>query len=843
MFKRLPSRWVLALIAAVLLTLAALAAGLVGDLPAPTPEALRPIRPSTLIVDRNGRLLYEVIGEHGKQTPLTFEQIPAACWQATVSVEDGRFFQHPGVDFLAIARSAWLNLRSGQVLSGASTLTQQLARNTLLTADERYEQSLRRKLREAWLAWRIEQRYSKQEILALYLNQVYFGNFAYGLEAAAEAYFGKPAQELDLAECSLLAGLLQNPSLYNPLQDLDAARWRQATVLSLMVWNGYIGRQDAELALAETLHFAATPFPIEAPHFVSFVEGQLATLLGPEQLRQGGLRVFTTLDLSWQHEAEQIVQHHLQRLRDEPDAPADRRIDNAALVSLDPATGAILTMVGSPDYFDAAIDGAVNAAVALRQPGSAIKPFTYAAAMDPARSAAAGRQPLTAASVIADVRTVFTTAEGEPYVPENYDRQWHGPVSVRTALASSYNTPAVKVLSSIGVEALLDQARRLGITTFRPDRLAAAQVLNTDQAHPSSAYGLALTLGGGEVSLVELTGAYAAYANGGRRVEPYAVERVEDSAGNLLFQADHSRSQDAAHQALDPRVAFLITDILADNDARAPSFGRNSVLRLDRPAAVKTGTTTDWRDNWTIGYTPQVVTGVWVGNADNTPMLGISGVTGAGPIWHDFMLAVHQGLPVQRFRPPEGIVRTEVCIDSGLLPTDWCTRRRSELFVAGTEPTQFDTVNQPPTADACADGHTGDCLARQDVRAYPPELHEWASDRGLPAALAAAQPPAGSTQDVSAAFTFTSPDPNGVFRLSPALPADAQQLRLAGQVLSGEPVAAVTFLVDGQPVAEVTHGPYEAWWPLQRGRHQIGAVVQAASGRTIAVEPLWVEVR
>ncbi len=840
-----------------------------GGLPAPTRKALSPVRPSTLIYDRNGRLLYQAITGEGTQTPLSFEQIPAACWQATVAVEDSRFFQHPGVDPLAIARAAWQNWRGGTVISGASTLTQQLAKNTLLAPEERYEQTLRRKLREAWLAVQIELRFSKNDILALYLNQVYYGNFAYGLEAASQAYFDKSARELDLSECSLLAGLLQSPGVYNPLQDLEAARWRQATVLGAMVQNGFIARQDAELAHAEKLQFAATPFPIEAPHFVSYVEGQLERLLGTDIVSQGGLRVTTTLDLDWNRQAEAIVRRRLEQVQTDPDAPHGRRIENAAVVAIDPHTGAIRTMVGSPDYFDASIAGAMNGAVALRQPGSAIKPITYAAAMDPKAATAAGRSPLTAASVIADVRQAFLTAEGEPYVPQNYDMAWHGPVSARTALASSYNVPAVKVLDSIGIDALIDQAQKQGINSFRP----------------GERYGLALTLGGGEVSLVELTAAYAAFANGGYRIQPYAVERVEDAEGNVLFQAPTPQSRNPAipqFQAIDPRVAFLITDILSDDTARAPSFGRGSMLKLSRPAAVKTGTTTDWRDNWTVGYTPDLATGVWVGNADNTPMLGVSGVTGAGPIWHDVMEMAHKTLPVRSFQQPAGLIRVEVCADSGLLPTQWCTRRRSELFIAGTEPTEFDTVYQPVVVDTCNGGLAGSntpetCRAQRVQRVYPPELQEWARSNGT-AGLAGyattgdlgagggeqiafqngapapagsensqteadhAQQPAGSAIAIgNPDLVLTSPDPNSVYQLAEGLPQDQQRLRIAARPGS-DGISQVTFLVNDQPVGQASQPPFETWWQLQRGTFSIRAVAQDRSGRSVETGPVWIEV-
>ena len=882
-----------ALLALLILAVAGLIAGraLFADLPAPSLANLNASRPSTLITDRNGRLLYESIGDASKNVPLSFDQIPAACWQATVAVEDSRFFHHPGVDVLAIGRAAWLNWRDGGIVSGASTLTQQLARNTLMSEDERFEQSLRRKLREAWLAVQIELRYTKSEILALYLNQVYYGNFATGLEAAAQSYFGKHAAELDLSECSMLAGLLQNQVAYNPLNHPEAARLRQSTVLGLMVVNGYIDRRDAELALAEQLQFAASPFTVEAPHFVSYVEAQLDRLLGVDAVASGGLRVTTTLDLNWQNQAERTARWHLQRLAEEPGAPAGRRIENAAVVALDPQTGAIRTMVGSPDYFDASIQGAMNGALALRQPGSAIKPITYALAMDPATAAAAGRQPLTAATVINDVRTAFLTAEDEPYVPENYDRTWHGPVSARVALASSYNLPAVKVLQSVGIGGLINQARRQGITSFRP----ASQ----DDPNP---YGLALTLGGGEVSLLELTSAYASFANGGLFVEPYAIERIADKNGKILFQANQpicvgagspcpspttcvgagspcpppptatcvgagspcppppsattctGAGQpcpyiNAGTRVLDERVAYLITDILSDDDARAPSFGHNSVLKLNRPAAVKTGTTTDWRDNWTVGYTPDLVAGVWVGNADNSPMLGISGVTGAGPIWHDFMQMATGDAPATAFHQPPGMARTDICIDSGLLPTEWCQRRRSELFIAGTQPTEFDTVYQPVEFDACRGGPVSaasdpQCIKQRVVRVYPPELRDWARANGIeqPDVAVAAQPDAiaQAVGRPASALTLVSPDPNSEFQWVDGLSADVQQIRLAARP-SGQP-AKVSFLVDGEEVALATSAPYETWWTLQPGAHSISAQSVDADGAVAVSDEIWIDV-
>ena len=568
------NRWRFILPAAALLV-GALAAGLALFTGTPVPQ--RPAgetrAASILITDRTGRTLYEAIDPNGsKQMPVPLAEIPLACRNATIATEDSRFYAHPGVDLLGIARALWQNWRTGEAIAGTSTLTQQLARNLYLPEAERAERTLRRKLREAWLAWRLERTHSKDELLALYLNTTYYGHFATGIEAAAQAYFGVHARELDLAQCALLAGLPQAPTAYNPIENPEAAQRRQAVVLGLMARHGAITPAQAEEAGGERLAFAATPFPIEAPHFVMWVQSQLETLLGADRVRGGGLRVTTTLDLDWQRQAEAIVARRLAQLRPcaagfslaegcDADADPARRVENAALIALDPHTGAVLALVGSPDYFDPAISGAVNAALAQRQPGSAIKPLTYAAALDPERAREAGEAPLTAATIIPDLRAAFLTAEGEPYVPNNYDRRYHGPVTVRTALANSYNIPAVRTLDAIGVDALIEQAARLGIPW---DREARGWRLGTrdpglgtrdlgpavggerqqsegenarplDEQHPAARFGLSLTLGGGEVRLLDLTAAYAAFANGGQRVAPYAITRVETLEGETVW--------------------------------------------------------------------------------------------------------------------------------------------------------------------------------------------------------------------------------------------------------------------------------------------------------------------
>ncbi|MFC1976259.1 transglycosylase domain-containing protein, partial [Chloroflexota bacterium] len=470
------------------------------DLPHPNELYQHTTAPSTKIYDRHGTLLYEITDPHqGLHTPLTLDEIPQACVEATIATEDASFYRNPGVDAWAIVRALYINLEGGEVLSGGSTITQQLARNLLLSPQERVEISLTRKLREAILAWRLARTYSKDEILALYLNETYYGNLAYGLEAASRTYFGKHAAELDLAECAVLAGLPQSPANYNPLENPDAASARQNVVLDLMVKHGFIITDEADSARREKLGFAAIPFPIEAPHFVMFVRGELERHYGLEAIYRQGLQVHTTLDLNMQNTARRIARYRLAELAEQKDGVPPRNVRNAAVVVLDPATGEILTMLGSPNYFDSRIDGAVNVTMATRQPGSSIKPITYAAAFDPKVAAAHSYQPLTPASMMVDVRTAFVTQEGQPYVPENYDRTWRGPVLLRQSLASSYNLIAVKVLDYVGLDTMIDLARRMGITTF-----------------DNKNFGLALTLGGGEVRLVELTAAYAALANGGR---------------------------------------------------------------------------------------------------------------------------------------------------------------------------------------------------------------------------------------------------------------------------------------------------------------------------------------
>ncbi|MGD8516399.1 MAG: penicillin-binding protein 1C [Anaerolineae bacterium] len=795
--------------------------------------------PSNKVYDRHGQLLFEMPPPHGgRHSPVPLSEIPSALRTATIATEDATFYDNPGVDAGAILRAVWINLRGGEVISGGSTITQQLARNLLMSPEERYERTLTRKLREAILAWRIARHYSKDEILELYLNEIYFGNMAYGVEAAAQTYFGKPVRDLDLAESALLAGLPQAPVYYNPLENLERASARQAVVLDLMVRHGYLTAEEASVAKAEKLHFASAPLDIHAPHFVMYVRGQLEQELGLERLEQGGLQIHTTLDLDLNETARDIVRYRLARLAECNGQPANcppggHNVRNAALVAIDPQSGEILAMLGSPDYFSARIDGAVNGVTALRQPGSAIKPLTYAAAFE--------QGAFTPATMMVDLRTSFVTKEGASYVPLNYDLQFRGPVRLREALASSYNLIAVKVLDAIGIQSMTGLARQLGITTFDdPDRL-----------------GLAVTLGGGEVRLLEMTAAFAALANGGLAIQPVAITRVEDGQGHLLLTSPSSGTDTAQlrRRVLDERVAYLITDILSDDVARTPSFGQGSALDLGRPAAVKTGTTTDFRDNWTVGYTPDLVVGVWAGNADNEPMHHISGVTGAAPIWHDVMEAALRGRPARAFVRPEGLVEVEVCALSGLLPHHDCPHKVTELFLQGTEPTQVCDLHQRIALDrATGLRATGDTPPERIVeKVYtilPPEAREWARELGIPE-----PPPAVPEQNPQATrlaaadgstatmFILRQPDAGAVYRLDPELPRDAQRIEIWAQAGPDLSLHQVTLQVDGQPIARLGVPPYKALWPLEPGKHTFSALGVAAGGQQVESDAVWIEVQ
>ena len=617
-------RWRLAL-AAGLLAVAMLLTGCaapkqLGERPAPTaqeaaeiylqryqPGPLPRIFETTRITDRRGALLAE-LWEEGRRTWLPLNQISPHLIDATIATEDATFYINLGIDPARIAGAALQNAQQGGVVSGASTITMQLARNLFLGPDDRYSQNMDRKMLEAGLAQELTTLFSKDELLEMYLNLLNYGHLAYGPEAASQVYFGKSAADLTLAEATLLAGIPQQPANLDPLKDFDAARARQRVVLDLMVRHGKLSPAQADEAYAQPLTFNPQPDRriAAAPHFVHYVSDQAQALLGEQALPRSGWQITTTLDLPMQTLAQERLAAKVAELQPQ------FNLSNAALTALRPGNGEILAMVGSADFADAAIDGQVNVAISPRQPGSAIKPMLYAAAFED--------NLISPASVLWDLPVTYTVSAGEAYIPANYDGQFHGPVTARSALANSYNIPAVKLLDAVTVARMLENAQAMGLKSLVRDQ---------------GWYGLSLTLGGGEVTLLDLTTAFATLANAGAYVEPTPFLALADGLGRPL-----QPPQQAISQAISPAAAWQVTDILADNTARTPAFGANNPLRLSQPAAAKTGTTNDWRDNWTVGFTRYLVTGVWAGNSDGQPMRNTSGLTGAAPIWNDFMQAV-----------------------------------------------------------------------------------------------------------------------------------------------------------------------------------------------------------
>ncbi len=671
-------RWMIySAVVAVILFFVAVAAASVGyvaiatELPPPGELASHASDFETsYIVDSGGSLLYELIPpDAGRRQRVPLDRVSPLLIQATVATEDRNFYQHPGFDPVGILRALYQNLRERDVVSGASTITQQLARNLLLSPEERAQETAKRKIREAILAAEITRTYEKDEILEIYLNENNYGNLAYGIEAAAQTYFQKPAAELNLSEASLLAGLPQAPAAWDPYTSPELALARQGQVLRLMVEARYISPGEAETAAIEMQGRIGSLVPphvdMHHPHFVNYVRQELETLLGPQSGYRTGIRVYTTLDPTLQAMAEDVVAEYRPHL-------ANWGANNAAVVVLEPDTGNILAMVGSTDFYSEEISGQVNMALVGRQPGSAIKPLTYMAAFE---------HGWTPSTLIWDVESVFTNEWGQMYAPKNYDDRFHGPVLVRGALANSYNIPAVKALNYVGVCELIRRANEIGITSLHDEGCITA-------GKPSE-YWLALTLGGGEVSPLEMAGLYATLANNGRRNASVAIERIEDLSGDIIYQ--HTPE---SLQVIQPEHAYLINDILADNSARLPAFGTGNRLEFsDRRVASKTGTSgtdaTDVRDGWTIGHTPQLAVAVWTGRTDNQPMAqSASGYQVASPLWRTLMERAMTSRSVVDFPRPEGIVQAEICADSGARPSADCPegRRRWELFASGQPP-------------------------------------------------------------------------------------------------------------------------------------------------------------
>ncbi|OGM19880.1 hypothetical protein A2686_01400 [Candidatus Woesebacteria bacterium RIFCSPHIGHO2_01_FULL_38_10] len=614
--------------------------------PIPTKLASTTVPVSTKLFDRNGRLIFEIYTDR-KSTPVDIKELPNYVIQTTLAIEDKDFYKHHGVSYTGILRAAYKTIFKKK-LEGGSTLTQQLIKNSLLTP----ERTIRRKLREFVLTLIVETIYSKEQILSMYLNQIPYGSTAYGIGAASELYFGKNAKDLTRSEAALLAGLPAAPTRYSPFgAHPELAKNRQETVLRRMQEDGYVSPEEKEKIVLEDLKYTK-PEKLKAPHFALWVKDQLAEKYGDILVEQGGLRVTTTLDLDLQEFAEKEVATEVAKLK-------KYNVGNGAALISKPATGEVLSMVGSKNYFAEDEDGKVNIIFAKRQPGSSIKPLNYALAFRD--------QKITPSTPLADVASCFNVLGQAPYCPKNYDGNFHGAVQARFALGNSYNIPAVRVLALNGIENFVEFAKKMGITTWEN----------------SSNYGLSLTLGGGEVKPADLATSFGIFANQGIKQPLISILKVTDWKGKTLEETNLNEIKLSGDRILEPEITFLISHILHDNNARATAFGESSYLNVrgHPEVSVKTGTTNDLRDNWTIGYTAYALVVTWVGNNDNSPMSGaVSGVSGASPIWNRIMKQVLDKVEEGYYdkeddghawpKQPAGIIGANVCATFGNLPSE-----------------------------------------------------------------------------------------------------------------------------------------------------------------------------
>jgi len=709
------------------------------------------------IYDRTGQyLLHESVDPRpfrGDRTYIPLREMSPAVIQAAVALEDRNFWDNPGVNVRGLFRAFVSNLRGGSV-QGGSSITQQLIKNVIIPVEERTQQSYARKIKEVILAMEVTRKYPKEKILEWYLNYNFYGNLAYGIEAASQVYFGKSSSELNVAEAAMLAAIPNSPA-YNPIDNPQDAKTRQGITLQAMVDAGYLTQAEADDAFAQPLNLrrsAAERFDIlTAPHFALYVldrlKAEFNTIDDPYFIWKKGVTVYTTLDVDLQKYAEKVAREQIATLQSQ-----GKNVSNASVVAIKPDTGEILAMVGSLDYNNDDIDGQVNVALAERQPGSSFKPYVYLTGL---------LQGMTPATMILDVRTAFQQADGTTYVPENYDRRYRGPVSLRSALAQSLNVPAIRVMDRVGVANALRTAHRLGINGLN-------RGLNY--------YGLNLVLGGGEVTLLDHTYAYSVLANGGvqagepvppedrrtgfRNLNPVAILQVRDSGGNVFKKYETPNVE----RIISADAQYLLADIMSDDVARAPVFGANSALTLpDRRVAAKTGTTNGNKDNWTMGFTPQLAVGVWVGNTDNESMRHTTGATAAAPIWNAVMQHYLRGRPARWYEQPANIIARTVCLPSGLQPSEYCQRQRSELFIAGTEPKVQDNLWQPFEIDK-----TSGLLAsattppqNRETKVFlilPPEAEDWVRESGI------AQPPqseSAATYEFDPEVAITFPEPGG----------------------------------------------------------------------------------
>lgn len=784
------------------------------DLPDPNKLLDRQVAESTKIYARDNSLLYEIHGEV-KRTLVNLDQINPYLKEATISAEDKDFYKHHGISFTGLARAGLRYLINfGPSGGGGSTITQQLVKNAILTNEKSFD----RKLREAILSVAIETKFSKDQILQLYLNEIPYGKNTYGAEAAAESYFNKHAKDLSLAESAYLAALPQSPSYYNPFGPNRAALdARKDYVLNRMREDGYITQAQADEAKNQQVAFSKINTAISAPHFVFLVEDYLAQKFGEKTLQEGGLKIYTTLDPNLQKIAEDAISKYAD--------VNEKKYNgyNESLVAIDPKTGQVLALVGSKNYFgdpqpqgctpgkDCDFEPQVNVAISPRQPGSSFKPYVYVTAFDKDHK-------YSPASLLMDVTTNFGKFNNKDYIPQNYDGSEHGPVSMRQALAGSLNIPAVKTLALVGVDSAVQTAHSLGITT------ALANC------------GLSLVLGGCEVKLIDHVAAYAALANGGVKNDKTFILKIEDRNNQTLEEF-----QPHPQEVLDPQAVYELTSIMTDNSARSFVFGPNSPLYFaDRPVAAKTGTTQKWHDGWTLGFTPSLAAGVWVGNNNGDYLkAGADGVIVAAPIWHEFMQNALKGRPVEQFNRPDGIKDVVVDSLSGKLPTQITPTTKTEVFADYSVPADYDNVHQALTIDTATNQPATpqtppDKIAYRTYTVFHSEKPDnpnwedpvvnWAVQHGFgyPPSLSQAPPPPEDGQ--GPAVSINSPDDQSFIYSLP--------FTVEVAATGSHPIARVDLSIDGEFIKSLPQAPYvfQINKDYGKGKHTIAAKAVDTAG-------------
>jgi penicillin-binding protein 1C len=779
-------------------------------------EVVRKSGFSTQLVDRSGQFLYDLYAEE-RRSPIKIAEVPEHVKQATIATEDKDFYKHQGFDLLTIVRIPYNYLFKGGRVVGGSTLTQQLVKNVLLTS----ERSVVRKFKEFVLSLQIERTFSKDQILEMYLNEAPYGGTAWGIGTASEVYFNKPISQVSVVEGAILAGLPQRPSAYSPYanktDENGEALWKIRTrgVLRRMKEDGYLTDLSYEQALTdlESVQFSGREVSIEAPHFVFYVRDQLEKMYGEEIVDTAGFKVTTSLDLDLQKKAQQIVYDEIEKVK-------KVNITNGSVVVMDPKTGEIITMVGSKDYNSKEIDGQFNVAVdGFRQPGSSIKPVTYLLLL---------RQGFTPSSILADVPTTFV-ADGKqkPYEPKNYDGKFRGPVSLRNALGSSLNISAVKGVAIVGLPNFLDQAYRMGFVTLEP----TAQNLKR--------FGLAVTLGGAEVHLLNTTTAYSSFANGGTRVEPVSILKVEDKNGRVIYEHKNVPGP----QVMSPEESFLINHILSDNNARAIAFGTRSLLNVSPNVAVKTGTTNDQRDNWAVGWSQEILVGAWVGNNDNSAMKQVaSGVSGATPIWRNVLLAA---LETKRYGSPDwvvppGLEKVEVDVISGYPAHDEYPKR-SEYVIKGTLPNTADPIhtklklckgeNKLATDAKIASGDyeekefiimkEEDPVSTDGVNRWQDAINAWTQGQEDGRYKPPTEYCGGGQSDIY--VEVKNPQNEKKY--------DSEEIEVEIKADSGEGIEKIELWVDGALRETITTNEYKGKIKLTKGQHELYAKARTKSGK------------